>query len=754
MKYIAIACVLAASVAAAGCSDSELAKKEHFDNAGKFMAAGKTEEAIVEYRNALKEDPRFGEARFKLAEAYEASGNVNQAYREFIRAADLMPANDAAQIKAASYLVLAEKWDDARTRLTPVIERSPQNVEAQIILGNALVELKDLDGAVRQIEEAIKLDPNRATTYSNLAAIQYRQGNRDQAKQAFEKAVEVDPRSIEARLALAYFQWSSGDVVPAEESFKAALAVDAKNTLANRAMAAFYVATRRAPQAEPYLKTLAASGTSGAGLQLADYYRANGRFADAAAVLEPLAKDPGTAGAAEARLAAIAYARNDPSKGHSLVNEVIKREPANVQALLLKAQFLMRENKLKESLESARAATSADPGSVEAHFFLGTVYDRLQMRKDAIGEFTETVRLNPRATAAQLSLSRLTLLEGAADSAITFAEGALNSSPGNPVARASLVRGLLGRRDTVRAEQELATLLKQYPEVGLVHALDGALKIQKKDVPGARAAYERAAALTPDSVEVLAGLTGVDLLQNKAPQALARLEARLAKEPDRVDYLLLAAQVHGAQREFGKAEASLRKAIENNPSETRAYSMLAAVLLANGKLDAARVEFDRLVERNPRNLSAQTMGAMILHAQNKTADAKKRYAAIVNANPTAAVAANNLAWMYAEDNENLDEALRLAQGAVSRAPDNPEVHDTLGWVYYQKQLPVLAITSFERAIEKGTERNAPNPAYQCRLALARLKSGDSAGAQKAAEEAVAMKPDYGNVASLLARPKC
>ena len=62
------------------------------------------------------------------------------------------------------------------------------------------------------------------------------------------------------------------------------------------------------------------------------------------------------------------------------------------------------------------------------------------------------------------------------------------------------------------------------------------------------------------------------------------------------------------------------------------------------------------------------MAAMIVHSQNKTADAKKRYETIINADPTAAVAANNLAWIYAEEGQKLDEALRLAQGAASKLP--------------------------------------------------------------------------------------
>jgi len=43
-------------------------------------------EAALEYRNAIQQDPRFGEARFKLAATYLQLNEPQNAYREFIRA--------------------------------------------------------------------------------------------------------------------------------------------------------------------------------------------------------------------------------------------------------------------------------------------------------------------------------------------------------------------------------------------------------------------------------------------------------------------------------------------------------------------------------------------------------------------------------------------------------------------------------------------------------------------------------------------
>jgi tetratricopeptide (TPR) repeat protein len=747
---IRLAASLCVSALLVGCSDPERTKKEHFDNAEGFMAAGKVQEAIVEYRNALRDDPKFGEARFKLAEAYQSAGNANQAFREFVRAADLMPQNNEAQIRAANYLIAAGSFEDAKTRIQPVIDRDPTNAQAQLVMGNALMGMKDLDGAVREIEEAIKLDPERAYAYSSLAAAKLAQGDRGQAKAALEKAVEVEPKSVRARLALAYYYWATGEVVPAEETYKQAVAVGPKDQLANRSIAAFYAGTRRPQMAEPYLKALADTGNAASILQLADFYTSLKRTDEASALLTPLAKDPAVASEAQVRLAALAYRANDKSKGHSLVDEVIAKEPRNVRALLLKADWLALEGKPREALERAQAAVKSDGTSVEAHFATGLLQSQLRMRKEAIAEFTEVLKLNPRASRAQVYLSRLNLMEGSADSAVTFAEGALSTSPQDPEARLSLVRGLLGRRDTARAEQELATLLKTYPRVGTLYAVDGALKVQKKDYAGARASYNRSLELAPTGTEALAGLTALDLFEKKPADARARVEKRLAENPNSVEVLMLAGQVYGNMRDFGRAEASLRKAIQNDSNASRAYPMLAQVLLSAGKLDQARAEFDQMVERDGgKNVGAATMAAMIVHSQGKRADAKKRYETIMNGSPTAVVAANNLAWLYQEDNEKLDDALRLAQLAAARMPDSAEVQDTIGMIYFRKELPALAISAFERSVEKSPD----SADYHYHLAMALAKAGEPKRAREAAEQAIKLKPDFADAQKLLAQTK-
>ena len=98
--------LLAIAASVAGCSDTEQAKKEFFANGERFLKEKKYQEAIVEFRNAIQQDEKYGEARLKLGDAYAAAGNPQGAYREYVRAADLLPLNNDAQIKAATFLLL------------------------------------------------------------------------------------------------------------------------------------------------------------------------------------------------------------------------------------------------------------------------------------------------------------------------------------------------------------------------------------------------------------------------------------------------------------------------------------------------------------------------------------------------------------------------------------------------------------------------------------------------------------------------
>ena len=313
-------------------------------------------------------------------------------------------------MKAGQFLLLSEQFEDAKTRAHNALALDRKNVDAQILLANSLAGLKDLDGAIEEIEEAIKLDPQNTLGYAGLGAMQQAANRHAEAEAAFKKAVEVNPQSVPAQLGLANFYWAARKKDETARALAAAHKLDPDNSLTNRMLALFQIAIGEPAKAEPYLAKLAEDAKNiNAQIVLADYYIASGRSKDAVPILERLASVRETRGTADLRLAKLDFREGRRPAAQKRLDELLKREPNNAEALVLQGEFLDSEGKYDDAISRLQGAVAANSNSTEAQFALGRAYVAKNEREQAIKAFNETLRLNPRAVAAQLELSRLEL---------------------------------------------------------------------------------------------------------------------------------------------------------------------------------------------------------------------------------------------------------------------------------------------------------------------------------------------------------
>lgn len=730
----------AAVMAAVSCSrDPETAKREHFARGEKYVEQQKHNEAIVEYRNAVQQDPRFGEARSRLADAYVKVENWPGALAESVRAADLLPQDVAVQLKAGGLLLMAGRFQDAKGRAEKVLALDAGNVDAHILHGNAFAGLKDLKSALAEIEEAIELDPTQSQSYLVLGVLELAREKKDRAETAFKKAVELDPQSVNAKLALGNYHFSIRNLVAAEDTFKAAVNLAPKHAVANRALATFYLATNRVQDAEPYLKVLAAESTDpGPHLALADYYLGTNRVAEAVTILETLATQKNAFASAKIRLATMEFAQGRKEAAHRIIDEILARDPKNPQTLLLKGRLLFAEGKLDQALALVQEATVAGPRYLQAHYALGQIYMARQDLAAATKAFNDVLKLNPRAAAAQVQISRLHLVRRAPEAAVQFAEEAVKNHPRSAEGHLALAKGLLAKGELTRAEAELTRLVKSQPNAAVVHAQIGLLRLAKSDSPGAKRSFDRALELDSNHVQAMAGLVAVDINNKQIAAAQAKVAGWLATSPGNAALHLLAARTYAIDRDLVRAEQSLRKVIELDPAVLEAYSALGQIYMATNRLPQALQEFEEVSKRRPKSIGAHTLVAMILQVQNRIPEARERYQRVLAIDARSPVAANNLAWLYAESGGNLDVAVDLALTARAGLPDQAAVSDTLGWIYYKKDRPEQAIAALRDSIAKEPQ----NPVYHFHLGLAYAKAGEGAKARVALERALELRPDF------------
>ena len=721
------------------CSNPEATKQKHLARGSAAIEAKQYDEAILAYRNVLKSDVQNVTAHQRLAEAYQKKGDTLNAARESIRVADLRPEDPAAQLTAARYLLFGRQFEDAANRARRAIEIDKRNVEAHIVLGSAIAGLKDLDGAVKQLQEAIDIDPASGAGHANMGALLLSQGRKPEALASFEKAVALRPDSLEARLALATYHLNVGSLPDAETAVKAALAIDPASGSANRAMAMLLIGSGRAAEAEPYMQAVVkAIGSDDAELSLADYYVRINRADSARTILERIARDSKVAHLASTRLAVIDYMAGQREAAHRRLDTVLERLPANPEALVVKGQWLLAENRGADALRMAEAAVKADPRSVSGLYVLGRARIATGNRKGAEEAFNEVLQINPRAGAAQTELARLNFAAGRVETGVQMAQEAVKNQPANLDARLLLIHGLIARGDLPRAQSELAPLTKALSTHPAIRGISGTLLAAKGDASGARREYEAALAIEPGQMEALTGITALDIQAGQVDRARQRLNAQLARAPASTSLLLLAARADLQARDVASGEGRLRQIIAQDPSTLVAYELLARLYIQQKRLDEARKEFEAIAAREPRAVGAHTFVGIIHNTQNRNEEAEKAYERALEVDPTAPVAANNLAFLHAERGHNLEQALALAKGAAERLKDVPEAQDTVGWIYFKKGQPALAIPEFEACVRKAPT----NPLFHFHLGLAYSRTGDIAKARRALGEALRLSPSF------------
>ncbi|MGE0865843.1 MAG: tetratricopeptide repeat protein [Vicinamibacterales bacterium] len=732
------------TVGLAACKgDPQQEARTYLERGNQQAARQQFPEAIIEYRRAVQSDPRLGEARLQLAYAYASSGDGPNALREYARAADLLPDDTAAQVKAGNFMLIASRFQDAEGLANRMLARDANNVEAQILLANALAGLKDMDGAVAAFEKAVVMDPNRSATYSELGAVQLVSGNQQAAEAAFLKAIEIDPKSANAHLSYANFLWSTKEPARAEQEIERALELEPGNVVANRAISMYYMVSNRAPLAEPHLKIVAAA-MPGAEPKyfLAEYYLRLGRIDDARATLTPLVAGNDSFVGASIRLARVEVVAKRNAEAHRVLEAALAREPKNAEALITLGKLQLSENNTVNALSTLQTAVAANPRSLPAHLALAQTHALRGSVKEATAAFNEALNLDGANTEARLGLARLQINNNTPADAVPLVLKIVAEQPRNLEARLLLLHGLIAVNDLPQATTQLNVLLQQAPGSATVQTAAGMLAAMKRDGEGAKRAYALALDADPRSYQALAGLLTAEMQSKQFGSAKALIEKQLAQMPNDPNVLLMAAQTYNAMGDAFETERALKKTVEVDPQSLQAYAMLGKMYYQQGRLDLARRELETFVTRAPKSVPANTMLGTILELQGKKDEAKQRYGQALQVDPRAAVAANNLAWINANSNGNLDMALQLAQTAKAQLPNRHEVDDTLGFIYYKKGLSSLAIES----LSASATRQPDNPSYNYHLALAHHQNGDTEEARKLLEKALKSNANFAGAA--------
>jgi tetratricopeptide (TPR) repeat protein len=136
------------------------------------------------------------------------------------------------------------------------------------------------------------------------------------------------------------------------------------------------------------------------------------------------------------------------------------------------------------------------------------------------------------------------------------------------------------------------------------------------------------------------------------------------------------------------------------------YAHLGDLYVRQGRADEATREFETILSKNPQHVPTLMVLGMLHERKQEFGRAVLRYEEALRLNPRFAPAANNLAWLLIERGENTERALAYAETARQVLPRDPHIADTLGWIYYHKQMYGKSVSLLKEALQQLPEQPA------------------------------------------------
>lgn len=759
--------LLAAIFAISGCSNPDKNKIAHVEKGEAYLKDEKFQEASLEFRNAIQIDETLASAHWGLARAYEGLQRFQEAFEELRKTTELDANNLDARVKLGNYYIAGAKSNpqmvaEAERLAKEILQKDSNHVEGHILMGTVLYAQNEHEKAFAEINHAIELDTKRVESYLSLARFYIVTNDKTKAEETFRRAISVNNNSGLAHTEYGKYLVQLGRPAEAEAEMTKAVEVEPTNRASRFVLASFYLVNKQLDKAEVAYKALAAlDGDKPEGhAVLADFYSSINRLDEAISIYRELvAKSPDyTQG--RYRLGEIMLMRGDTQGAIAQIDEILKKDQKDRQALLLRARVRAQtgqSNDLLAAVEDLKEVLVQEPNSRPGLYFMAQANFNLGNMDQARAFAGDLERNYPDYLPAKLIQVQISLALGDAKAAQRLSTELLdrlgqtapdrNSSPqmlAEIRVKAYLSRGSaeLDQGNTAAARKDFmiardAAPRDTYPYINLASVATAENKADE-----AAGFYENALSIDSTNFNALSGLIRLYARKNEVNKAHARLDQVLNAYPNNASLHYLKAQAYGFERNSSQAEAELRKTLELDPNYIAAYSALGALFVNTKQEERAIAEYQKILERRPDNATAYTVIGMLDDSRKDYDAAADNYRKALGKDQNASIAANNLAWLYAVNGKgNLDEAVRLAQGVVQKNPNVPGFVDTLGWVYYKKGLYGAAVEQLQKAVsldERAAKsgNGSPAPNFHYHLGMALKAKGDREAARRALEQAV------------------
>lgn len=397
---------------------------------------------------------------------------------------------------------------------------------------------------------------------------------------------------------------------------------------------------------------------------------------------------------------------NDLSEVKSLLKKYLADATPKERGLMImqSERLIMRGANKEASFNLIEELVKPYLDYLESHLALAQAAYISNNNVRAMVEAHAALKINPRSQIAILTVAQVSA--SPQESLKVLAEF-LSQYPAAHEVRRAYAGMLIEQKQYAEARSQFETLLVAKPnDAGLLYTV-GVLSLQLNDIPTAEKNLKAFVALTdtaqPDQRDPTTAYLYLSQIADDRKDGVAamnwlnKIQSYDGKNAAYFNAQLRRAVLMSKYESLDQARDFLHR-LKANPEEKIQIIQLDAELLRNAdRNEEAMSILQEAVKNNPDNPDLLYDYAMMAEKFNRIDDMEKALRHVIAINPDNQHAYNALGYSLADRNIRLPEARVLIEKALTLAPDDAFILDSMGWLEFRENKVEAALTSLQRA---------------------------------------------------------
>lgn len=687
-----------------GCA-GDISDAEHVEKARQYLAAGDNNAAVIELKNALRQNSENPQARLLLGKLHFEVGAYADAVKELDKAAEF-GASDADVLPVLSQALLGQNELDTLNLLAA--DSLPPEARGRVLASQAWGKLRsgDVAAAALLIEQSAQDNPEDVYVLfvqARLLAAQSR-GDFTLTREQLQRVFQLDPDYAPAWSLLGDIELNSQDLEAAERAFQRVVSASENNFderyklgLIHLQMEKFDEAREDAVALE---KRLPGHPAPQYLLGIVNYQ--GGNLSEAVTNFYAASQYEDQYPLSLFYLGVIQSREGDLAQAETNAARFLAPEPDNVPGRKLLATIKLQTGDAAEAERLVRSIVESNGADVGALNILATALLAQGKTEEGTKLLVRVVELQPDSAMAQSRLAAGLLSSGEVEGGLERIETALVLDPQLQQADYLLISAHLGQQNYEAALEAIDEFEEKNPESAGADNMRGGVYLKAGKKEEAEKSFSRVLDSSPGDPDANHNLALLALQANDVELASSYYQNVLEYDENHLVSLLNLASLNKQESDYEAMIDYLDRAIAAHPNDVRPRIFLARHYLTLRQFDKVPLVLGQLDETGRLNPDVLNVEGLTQLESGQYFEAQETFSRLIELRPDAPQPHYHLGLAYRGLGDN-KQMITEFQEAIKISPEylNPRIELTRALLYSRDRDAAVAQLAYLQKIAPG-----------------------------------------------------